>query len=207
MTFADRFGGAIDASAEKEQQEKREQYNAQLRREPYREKFKVKLNRDEERELGLESAKLTKQIEQIEKQLAGEKQTATSKIKLAQQRISEISEALDKGAEERELEVYERFFFQNGTVDILRADTNEKIGERAMKTDERQKTIFDGAKTDDPEPEETTEAKNDVDPNDGEEDETTIDDPDRILAGAKDDEPATPRRKKKKAGGKKGRRG
>jgi len=130
---------AVSESNKREQEAK----NDTLRREPYRGTFKVKLTEAEKSRLGLEMGAVKKEVEAHEKTLAGHRQTLGAKIKLGEERMSALAEAMTSGVEEREIEVYKVLVFATNTEEIRRTDTGELVESGPMSSADRQMTIYD----------------------------------------------------------------
>lgn len=75
-----------------------------------------------------------------EKSLAA--QRYAKQIKTAERRIGDLAEEVRSGIEYREVQVTERRDFDRNVVEIIRLDTKEVCGQRAMRAEERQAEMF-----------------------------------------------------------------
>lgn len=107
----------------------------------FSEMLPVRLTETEIAERARRASVARRQIAEYESQ----KQAATShwkaKIELAENERDSLLDTIDSGVEERAVECIETFEWRTGTVVITRADTTEKIRERAMTAQERQPSL------------------------------------------------------------------
>jgi hypothetical protein len=109
---------------------------------PFVERLPCKLSDDE---LALKSRELAHAVNKrdsltLEKSLAA--QRFAKDLKECERRIGDLAEEVRNGVEYRHIKVIERKNFERNVVEIIRTDTHEPCGQRAMRGDERQADMF-----------------------------------------------------------------
>lgn len=107
----------------------------------YPEILPVKLTESEIADRGKKAAAARLRVAEIE---AKKKEAADhwkAKLELAENERDEFLDVIATGSEDREVECIETFEFRAGLVTVVRADTGEKIRERAMTSSERQPSL------------------------------------------------------------------
>lgn len=107
----------------------------------YTELLPVKLTEKELADRAKKAASYRAQITDFETAKKAAADHWKAKIELAENERDNLLDAIADGVEDREVEVVESFDFRRGEVTVIRADTGEKIKERAMTSAERQPSL------------------------------------------------------------------
>lgn len=84
----------------------------------------------------------------LEKSLSAQRYAKS--IKEVERRVGDLAEQVRNGVEYRDVKVRERKNFEQNVIEVIRCDTDEVCGQRAMKAEERQAEMFPkGAPPDD----------------------------------------------------------
>ncbi len=102
---------------------------------------RVKLSPEEEIRIGHELADAHALVAAIKAQKESTMSDFRKREKAAAEKIGQLSMSLTRGDDERLTECEVLFDYREGTVTITRCDNQERIGQRAMTTDERQREL------------------------------------------------------------------
>lgn len=136
-TTKEAWDAAAAASAEAEQSELEKRHPPRR----FSEMLPVRLTEAEIAERARRASVARRKIAEFEAQKDIAAKHWKTKIDAAEQERDELLDTIDSGVEERAVECVETFEWRTGTVVVSRADTKERIRERAMTYLERQPSL------------------------------------------------------------------
>lgn len=109
---------------------------------PDKRKLPVKLSDDELRARSDDLAKAEIDRVNLETRKSADSSNYNRQIKESKLKIAELSQAISSRQEHRDVEIEERRNDETYMIELWRLDTQEKIEQRAMTTQERQINLF-----------------------------------------------------------------
>jgi hypothetical protein len=107
----------------------------------WKERLDVPMTQEEKAAMGPRIDFARKEVKALEDQIGALKATYKAKIELADGVVDQLCSQATRGTKEVDVEVNEVFVERNGTVEVWRTDTGEKLRERPMTADEMQPSI------------------------------------------------------------------